>query len=273
VSGELAGALVAVGWRPFDEGARRVLATLSSQVAIALVNARAVAAERELMREAARREAAIAAQRAEADGLRRAVEAQEAERTRVARELHDEAGQVLTALAVHLRALESEVGDGPLRERLAELRRSVGTATASVRDLATSLRPTSLRELGLTDAIEEQAARVRAGGVAVDVDLRGISPDLPEDVQTVLFRVVQEALTNTVRHSGARTASIVASARGGRLRLVVEDDGTGFDPAHPTSRLGLAGIRERVALIGARLRIESSPGGGTAVMVDVDLPG
>lgn len=272
VAGDLTGALVAVGWRPFDEGARRLLATFSSQVAIALANARAVAAERELMREAVRREAAMAAERAEATGLRRAVEAQEAERTRVARELHDEAGQVLTALAVHLRALEAEVGPGPAAERLAELRRSVGHASASVRELATRLRPSSLREHGLADAIEEQAARVRAGGIDVDVDLRGIGERIPEDVETVLFRVVQEALTNTARHSGARSVSVVASAHDGRLRLVVEDDGCGFDPATPTSRLGLAGIRERVALIGGRLRIESSPGTGSAVMVDVDLP-
>jgi signal transduction histidine kinase len=272
VAGELVGALVAVGWTPFDESARRVLATFSSQVAIALANARAVAAERELMREVARREAAVAAERAEAEGLRRAVRAQEAERARVARELHDEAGQALTALAVHLRALESEVPAGPLRDRIAGLRHSVGTATGNVRELAVRLRPAALDEHGLAEAIEEQAARLRQAGIAVDVDLRGIDAGIPDDVQTVLFRVVQEALTNTARHSGARSASIVAGARGGRLRLVVEDDGDGFDPASPTSRLGLVGIHERVGLIGGRLRIESSPGGGTAVVVDVELP-
>jgi signal transduction histidine kinase len=271
VAGQLVGALVAVGWTHFDDGARRLLATFSSQVAIALANARAVAAERELMREVMRREAALAAERAEAEGLRRAVQAQEAERARVARELHDEAGQALTALAVHLRALESEVPEGPLRARIAGLRQSVGAATANVRELAVRLRPAALDEQGLAEAIEEQAARLRQTGIAVDVDLRGIDPGLPDDVQTVLFRVVQEALTNTARHSGARAASVVATARGGRLRLVVEDDGEGFDPATPSSRLGLVGIHERVGLIGGRLRIESSPGGGTAVVVDLEL--
>jgi signal transduction histidine kinase len=172
---------------------------------------------------------------------------------------------------VHLRALESEVPEGPLRARIAGLRQSVGAATANVRELAVRMRQAALDEQGLAEAIEEQAARLRQTGIAVDVDLRGIDPGLPDDVQTVLFRVVQEALTNTARHSGARAASVVATARGGRLRLVVEDDGEGFDPATPSSRLGLVGIHERVGLIGGRLRIESSPGGGTAVVVDLEL--
>jgi GAF domain-containing protein len=109
VSGAVEGAMVPVGWRPFDDDARRLLETLSSQVSIALVNARAVAAEREHIRQVARREAAVAEERAEAEGLRRAIQAQEAERTRIARELHDEAGQVLTALSLHLRTLEADV--------------------------------------------------------------------------------------------------------------------------------------------------------------------
>lgn len=272
VSGEIAGALVAVGWRPFDDHARRLLETFSSQVAIALVNARAVTAERQHLREVARGEAATARERAQAEGLRRVIEAQEAERTRIARELHDEAGQVLTALALHLRALEDDVDSDAIRDRLVELRRSVGEASTGIRDLAVRLRPPALTEHGLIDAIEEQAARLRAAGPPVDVALSGIGPHLPEAVQTVLFRVVQEALTNAARHSGATNVSVVSSAHRGRLRLVVEDDGAGFDPATPTERLGLAGLRERVETIGGRLRIESSPGAGTAVVVDVDLP-
>ena len=233
VAGETAGALVAVGWQPFDEGARRLLVAFSSQVAVALANARRVAGEREQLQETARREAAAAAERAAAEGLRRAVEAQEAERARVARELHDESGQVLTALALHLRALEDDVGPGEVRERIAEMRRSLASASSSLRELATRLRPSALEEHGLADAIEEQAAPAAPAGIPVDVDLRGLDADLPGELQTVLFRVVQESLTNVARHSGAERASIVVSAREGRLRLMVEDDGCGFDTVVP----------------------------------------
>ncbi|MGD9696270.1 MAG: GAF domain-containing protein [Thermoleophilia bacterium] len=273
VGDDLAGALVALGWRPFDEGAVRLLETFSGQVAIALVNARAVEAERERLQRAARRDAAAARDRAAAEGLRRAVAAQESERARVARELHDEAGQVLSALAVHLRTLEDDVSTPEARARVAELRRSVGTAANNLRGLATRLRPAALAERGLAEAIEEQAARLREAGVAVDVDLRGIDRGLPDSVQTAVFRVVQETLTNIARHSGARTASIVATVHRSQLRLVVEDDGRGFDPSTPSTHLGLAGIRERVELEGGRLRIESSPGEGTAVVVDLEVGG
>jgi signal transduction histidine kinase len=272
VAGETAGALVAVGWQPFDEGARRLLEAFSSQVAVALVNARAVATERQHLQEAARRDAAAAAERAATEGLRRAVEAQEAERVRVARELHDESGQVLTALALHLRALETDVGPGLVAERIAEMRRSLASASSGIRELATRLRPPAVDEHGLADAIEEQAARLRRAGLQVEVDLRMGGDELPEEIQTLLFRVAQEALTNVARHAGARSASVVLTAREGRLRLVVEDDGQGFDPAAPTSRFGLAGIRERVELLGGRLRVESSPGAGTAVIVDLETP-
>jgi signal transduction histidine kinase len=272
VGGELAGALVAIGWRGFDTGARHLLETFSSQVSIALANARSVAAERESLKETGRREAAAAREQASAEGLRRAVAAQEAERARVARELHDEVGQVLTALAVHLRTLEDEVSTPAARRRVEDLRGSVNEAARSLRELAVRLRPARLLEQGLQGAIEEQADRLRASGVAVDVDLRGLEGDLPEDVQTVVFRTVQECLTNVARHSAATTASIVAAADGCRLRLVVEDDGEGFDPRLPTSRLGLVGIRERCELLGGRLRIESAPGAGTAVVVDLEVP-
>ena len=270
VGGETAGALVAAGWRPFDEGARRLLETFSSQVAVALVNARAVATQRDTLLESARREAEKVRERAEVEGIQRAVEAQEAERARMARELHDESGQVLTALAVHLKALEDDVGPGDIRDRIAEMRRSLSQASVGLRELATRLRPTAIDELGLADAIEEQAARLRRTGVDVGVELRGLDPPFPEEVQTALFRVVQESLTNVARHSGARNASVLLSVHGGRVRLVVEDDGGGFDPTAPTSRFGLAGIRERVEMLGGQLRIESSPGSGTAVVVDLE---
>ncbi|MEQ8833516.1 MAG: GAF domain-containing protein [Miltoncostaeaceae bacterium] len=267
---EVAGALVAVGWRPFDAAALRLLETFSSQVAVALVNARAVAREREHLLATAERDAAAMRAGAEAEALRRAAEAQEAERARVARELHDESGQLLTALAVHLRALEQDVGRGEVRERLTEMRREVGEASTSLRDLATRLRPAAIDAHGLADAIEEQAASLRRSGTAVDVQLAGVDGTLSGEVEVALYRVVQESLTNIARHSGARHASVVLSIHDGRVRLVVEDDGSGFDTSAPSRRLGLAGIRERVEMLGGALRIESAPGDGTAVVVDLE---
>jgi signal transduction histidine kinase len=274
VRGELAGVLVAAGGRrPLDDDARRLLATFSSQAAIAVANARAFAAERERLAISAEVEAARARERVAAEGLKRVVEAQEAERARIARELHDEAGQVLTGLALHLRALEDHVADAEGRTRLAELRRSLNDAAAGLRDLATELRPPGLRAGGLAAALDAQVARLREVDIEVEIVLGALPPDVPEEVEVTIFRVVQEALTNVARHSGARHASVVATAHGRRLRVVVEDDGRGFDPSAPTGRLGLAGVRERVELLGGELRIESSVDAGTAVVVDLETPG
>jgi len=274
IAGEQVGVLAAVGARPFDAPARRLLSTFSSHAAIAVANARAFAQERERLLSSAAIQAAQAGERAAAEGHRRAIEAQEAERARIARELHDEAGQVLTALALHLRALEDDLPDKEARERLADLRRQVNAAAASLRDLAVELRPSGLREHGLASAIARHAARVaESSGIEVDLALDGLPEVLDEQTEIALFRVVQEALTNVARHSGSSRASVLASALGERIRVVVEDEGRGFDPGAPTARLGLAGIRERVELIGGELRIESSPGTGTAVIVDLVVSG
>jgi signal transduction histidine kinase len=269
----LAGVLVAVRPRPFDPGARRLLRLLSTQAAVALSNARTFADERERLVAAAATAAANAQEEAAAEGFRRAVEAQEGERARIARELHDEAGQVLTGLSLHLRAIEEREGDPEVRASLAELRGSVAGVSASLRELITELRPSGLREYGLAGAIEHQAGRLReATGITVDVAVAHL-PALSREVEIVVFRVVQEALTNIARHSGAAHASVVASADRGRLRVVVEDDGRGFDPGRPTRRLGLAGINERIAMLGGDLRIDSSPGAGTALTMDLDVSG
>lgn len=272
VDGDRVGALAAVARTPMDARARRLLATLASQASIAVANAETFAAERRRLRESAQVQAAEARASAAAEGLRQAIEAQEAERARVARELHDEAGQSLTALALNLRMLDEHV-DAEGQRRLAELRQMVNGISGSLRNLATDLRPSGLREHGLSSAIERQAARLReATGMAVDVLVNDLPDDLPEEMQIALFRVVQEALTNVARHSGAGQASVVVSRHGGHIRVVVEDDGRGFDTAGPSNRLGIPGIRERVELIGGSLRIESALGAGTALIVDLEDP-
>ena len=270
IDGHVVGVLAAAGEAPFDAAARRLLATFSSQAAIALTNAQAFAEERERLMSSAQVQAARAREHGAAESLRRVIEAQEAERARIALELHDEAGQVMTALALHLRALEEHVVGDVGRGRLAELRALANGAAGAMREMATRLRPSGLREHGLASALERQAARLRESGVAVDVAV-DVPARLPEEIEIAVFRVVQEALTNVARHAGADHASVVVTAPRGRLRVVVEDDGRGFDPAAPTDRLGLAGLHERVELTGGRLRIESSPGAGTAVIVDMEV--
>jgi len=273
LGGDTVGALAAVTRFPIEEGGRRVLSLFASQAAIAIANAETFAAERSRLRESAKVQAAEARASAAAEGLRQTIEAQEAERARIARELHDEAGQSLTALALNLRLLDDHLDDDG-RARLADLRQMLNGVSANLRSLATDLRPSGLREHGLASAIERQAAKLReATGMAVDVAVDSIPEALPEEIQVALFRVVQEALTNVARHSGASQVSVVVSHHAGRIRVMVEDDGRGFDPATPTGRLGLRGIRERVELLGGGLRIESAPGAGAAVIVDVEVGG
>lgn len=271
IGGERVGILAACGHRSFDDAGRRLLNTFSSQAAIAVANAKTFAEEREKLLASAEVAAARAGEKAAEEGLRRAIAAQEAERARIARELHDEAGQVLTALAVQLRALEVHVDDAG-RAQLADLRALVNNASSGLRSLATELRPSGLREHGLAAAITRHADRVyEMSGIRVDSALEAVPSDLSEDVQIAVFRVVQEALTNVARHSGAGRASVLATSRGAHLRVVVEDDGAGFDPSLPTGRLGIAGMRERMELVGGELRIESTPGSGAAVVIDLEV--
>jgi signal transduction histidine kinase len=270
LGGDRVGILAALTQTPMDDSARRLLSLFANQAAVAVANAATFGAERSRLRESAQIQAAEARAAAAAEGLRNTIEAQEAERARVARELHDEAGQSLTALALNLRYLEDHLDDEG-RTRLGDLRQMVNGVASSLRSLATDLRPSGLREHGLASAIERQAAKLReATGMAVDVAVEGLPADLPGEMEIALFRVIQEALTNVARHSGAGQVSVVASRLGDRVRVVVEDDGRGFDPLTPTGRLGLRGIRERVELLGGTLRIESAVGTGTAVIVDVE---
>jgi signal transduction histidine kinase len=271
IGGERVGLLAACGDRTFDDSDRRLLDTFSSQAAIAVANAKTFADERERLLASAEVVAARERETAAEEGLRRAIAAQEAERARIARELHDETSQVLTALAVQLRALEDHVDDGG-REQLGNLRTLVNTAASGLRSLATELRPSGLREHGLAAAIGRHADRVHEmSGIRVDQALDTLPANLSEEVQIAIFRVVQEALTNVARHSGAGRASVLATCRGTQLRVVVEDDGAGFDPTAPTGRLGIGGMRERMELIGGELRIESTPGSGAAVVIDLEV--
>ena len=249
---------------PFTEADEKIAEILAAQAAVAIENARSFDEERRRADESSR-----ALERALAEGYRRAVRAQEAERSRIARELHDEAGQVVTGLALHVRAIEEQVQDPGLRAQLADCRVSLAMASRSLRELIVDLRPGNLREQGLEAAIGAQAERLRAAtGASVEIGIAPL-PELPEEVEVAIFRVVQEALTNVARHSGAKQVSVFVGGGRGRLRVIVEDDGCGFDADAPTDRLGLVGIRERAELLGGTVRIDSSPGAGTALTVEL----
>jgi PAS domain S-box-containing protein len=209
--------------------------------------------------------------------LRRLATAQEDERRLISRNLHDQMGQLLTALGLGLKALEAATPDpAPSRPHLNRLRELTDRIGREFHQLALDLRPTALDDLGLQTALATYAeAWSERSGVAVD--FQSTMPDtgrLHESAETALYRVVQEALTNVLRHAGARQVSLVLQWSSGQAAVVVEDDGLGFDAESPTAsagRLGLLGMRERVGLVGGTLTIESAPGRGTTVIARVPL--
>jgi len=207
------------------------------------------------------------------DALRRVVDAQELERRRLARELHDETGQALTSILLGLKPLEEALEDHASQAAVAELRELVVSTLQDVRRLAVELRPKALDDFGLAAALERLTQSFQEQtGIEVDLETTLGDERLPAEVETALYRIVQEALTNVVKHARARRVSLVLQRTGGSVSVVIEDDGTGFDPAALDDQgLGLAGMRERVALLDGRLEVESSHGVGTTLRVEVPL--
>jgi signal transduction histidine kinase len=207
------------------------------------------------------------------DALRRVVAAQELERQRLARELHDETGQALTSILLGLKPLEDSTSPDEARRRVAEVRELVVSTLQDVRRLAVELRPAALDDFGLASAVERLAQTFREqSGLRVDLEARLAEERLPSEVETALYRIVQEALTNIVKHSHATRVSILLTRRDASVAAVVEDDGEGFDPSvDAQGGLGIVGMRERLALLGGRLAIESAPTAGTTLMAEVPL--
>jgi signal transduction histidine kinase len=207
------------------------------------------------------------------DALRRVVAAQELERKRLARELHDETGQALTSILLGLKPLEQSAATDEQRAAVASVRELVVSTLQDVRRLAVELRPSALDDFGLTTAVERLAETFREQtGIHVDLEAQLGDARLPSEVETALYRIVQEALTNVVKHAEAKRVSILLTQRDASVAAVVEDDGAGFDPAGVGDDvLGLAGMRERVGLVGGRLRIESGGETGTTIVAEVPL--
>jgi two-component system, NarL family, sensor histidine kinase UhpB len=210
--------------------------------------------------ESARREAA-----------RTALAAQEAERLRVARELHDEIGQTLTAATIQAeRAAEGDAELAP--EALRRVADAVRDSLDEVRRIARELRPEALDDLGLVNALIALCNRIGGqDGFAVRRELQGKLPPLSSDVELVIYRVAQESLTNALRHSGASSATVSLEADAETLTLRVADDGKGMPASLPSGTAGIAGMRERALLVGGRLSIKSRPDHGTEVRLSVPV--
>ena len=207
------------------------------------------------------------------DALRRVVEAQELERRRLARELHDQTGQELTSVLLGLKAVEDSVDEGARVEALKRVRDQVVQTLHDVRRLAVELRPKTLDDWGLSSALE-RLTETFAGQTGLKLDLEtGLGEErVPSEVETALYRMVQEALTNVVKHAQATAVSIVLARTRNLLTVVIEDDGRGFDPGARAEGMGLDSMRERLGLVGGRLKIESRPGAGTTLVAEVPLP-
>ncbi len=203
----------------------------------------------------------------------RLMESQEVERQAISRELHDEVGQSLGSLLVDLGRLATLVPaeNETLRAIIGNIRSSAELSVNSVRNMALLLRPSMLDDLGLIAAIEWQAREVsRRTPVEVEVDAPEIQSDLGEEVKVCLYRLVQEALNNVAKHSGARHAWVTLRQDRQRIDLTVRDDGKGFDP-NRNSGLGLLGMKERLRLLHGQLSVESAPGSGTSIVANLPL--
>jgi signal transduction histidine kinase len=212
-------------------------------------------------------------QRTARDALRRIVGAQELERRRLARELHDETGQALSSILLGLKSLEEKVDGSDALSAVSDVRELVVATLHDVRRLAIELRPKVLDDFGLVPALERLTETfAEQTGIGVDFEPGQAGDRVPPEVETALYRIVQEALTNVVKHSRARNISVVLVRKPGTIAAVIEDDGQGFEPATVREDgFGLEGMRERMGLLDGRLRIESSEGQGTTLVAEVPL--
>jgi signal transduction histidine kinase len=263
---DLVDATRAVGQGDFSRRVRRwandeigELAEAFNQMTAELERADEVRTERELLRRQL---------------LERVIAAQEEERRRISRELHDSTSQSLTSLMVGLRTLDGICDNPQVHIQAKELRNVTEQILDDVHTLAVQLRPAVLDDLGLAAALERLAHDwSRRYQIRADFLVHIGEERLPETIETALYRIIQEALTNIARHAQAMSVSLLVERRTQDVVAVIEDDGLGFDTAliQGEGHLGLAGIRERAELLGGSLTIESTPGSGTSLFVQLPL--
>jgi signal transduction histidine kinase len=203
----------------------------------------------------------------------RLVEMQEKERRTISRELHDEVGQSLSAVLMEIGNLNAVLPDEnpELRGHLASIKTLAENSVKVVRNMALLLRPSMLDDLGLLPALQWQAREVsRRTGIEIEVKPDNVADDLPEDLKTSIYRVVQEALHNCAQHSEARSVRLIVAQQKDRIVLTVEDDGRGFD-SRVVRGMGLLGMEERVTHLGGSFQVNSKPGHGTTLHVELPL--
>ena len=206
-------------------------------------------------------------------GARAALTAQERERLRIARALHDEAGQTLTAIALEI---EREASDGPppRREQMAALAAQLHSSLDEIRRITRELRPEALDDLGLVNALIALTSRVsRQGEIQVERHLSSDLPELSTELELVVYRVAQEALTNVLRHAQASRCVVSLAPVDSGVELTVEDDGVGMPARLNGQTIGIEGMRERALLGGGTLSIDDGPRGGTRVMLRLPVGG
>jgi two-component system, chemotaxis family, sensor kinase Cph1 len=208
--------------------------------------------------------------------LRRTVSDQEAERLRIARELHDTLGQSLTLLQLGLEGIGRANATSDFQERLAALKNIAAECGRDINRMAWEIRPTALDDLPIQTALKNLLDTwSERSAIQFDLHLTLRNKRLPPDIETTLYRVLQEALTNVVRHAGASRVGVVLGAEDRLVTMIIDDDGRGFNTGDagldtaPAKRLGLLGIRERLALVNGSLEVESTPGSGTTLFIRV----
>ena len=204
---------------------------------------------------------------------RRLVDTEERERRAISRELHDEVGQSLSALLLDIQNLtETPTDKGLFRQGLQNIKALAENCLNEVRDIALLLRPSMLDDLGLVPALEWQAREVsKRTGMIVDTVEENVSDDLPDELRTCVYRIVQEALNNCSKHAYAKRVQVRVRQDSNHLRVSIDDDGRGFDPLRNRG-MGLTGMNERVSQLGGMLRVHSNPSQGTRLEVDLPLP-
>ena len=228
--------------------------------------------------ERVRAEGALRASQAEIQELALAANtAREQEKSRIARELHDELGQALTALKIDVGWLRAHLGDPPadVAAKLAAMQGLLDGTVAAARRISSDLRPLMLDDLGLTAAAEWLAGNFTTRtGIPCELVVGAGDLDLPDPYATTVFRILQECLTNVAKHASARRVEVTLERQDGEVHLSVHDDGHGFAPMLPRKpgSFGLVGLRERASLVGGEVAVESAPGAGTTVELRVPLP-